>query len=120
MKRIVTILLCVILVVALAIPAFAEETNDYEVNGSPIDRNITGHIKGENVNLRTYPGFPNGKQKDFSNVALLLQDGKPFHYLGDGGYANGIHWIYIEVNVGTPNRTAGYVSQEFLVYDGSM
>lgn len=102
MKKAAALFLCVILIFAFSIAAFAE----YEQPDSMAVIWRTGHIKGSNVNLRSGPGtgYPSGG---------LVQNGDTFN----GYRVPGYYWCYCKMTSGANAGNNGYVYRDYVVFN---
>ncbi len=93
MKKIISMLLCLTLIFALSVPAFAASSSTDGTNA------ITGYVTGDVVNLRRTP------DGDILGVVLY---GDTFDLLGTNG-----GWYHVLMTSGQNSGVEGYISTEY-------
>lgn len=105
MKKIIAFCLCLTLVMALGISAFADNSG----SASTQQTNACWQIIGSNVNFRAGPGF------NYSVVGLV-QYGDTFVDYGISQDASGNNWRYCGMTSGSHYGEAGYVASQYTDY----
>lgn len=108
MKKFVSMVLCLILVMALAVPAFATGITP-EVNGPAVSNERDARIINGPVNLRRAPKL------DPSNVLCLLKTGTDVVVEDENcAFADNYWWSYIYVPGNASGYQYGYVATNYL------
>lgn len=105
MKRIVSFCLCLALIIALGVTAFA----DSAPSASPAQATAPWQIVGTNVNFRCGPGT------EYSSAGYV-QNGDTFTNGGLYTATDGSYWRYCSMTSGSHSGENGYVASQYTDY----